>query len=469
MANNLRQRLEILEDLQRDIVFSSVPEQYARSILRFLQKKVQAQTVFLAFWDTQNHGHENPVIFGKPLTAQCMGILQKCIGHTSPVAVQRLEKHFLIRQLTLPNGLLGWVGASSAGAKTNFAMVCKSLMKDFFFLKEQLILRQNVANLNTIYNISQAVSETLNLDKLLESIVGTAMQVLHAQASSLGLSNPLTQEITFTVAKGQHQKPIRQMKIKRGEGIIGAVIASGKSLVIADAQKDKRFFRNADKKTGFTTHSILCVPMKVRNTVIGALEVINPTDRPAFTADQIPILYTLAQEAAVSIENARLFQLATTDGLTGLATIRYFRTLLDYEMSRAARYGRALSLILLDIDFFKKINDGYGHLVGDFILKELAKIIRISVRQMDVTGRYGGEEFIAFLPEASLGEALVVAERIRRAAEKTKFADGKNSLSITVSVGVATALPAETNNSLIARADKKMYEAKESGRNRVCS
>ncbi|MBK7996954.1 MAG: GGDEF domain-containing protein [Blastocatellia bacterium] len=165
----------------------------------------------------------------------------------------------------------------------------------------------------------------------------------------------------------------------------------------------------------------------------------------------------------------KLYQQATRDPLTGLSNRNYFRNELKKFVSLSARYNRALSVIMLDIDFFKKINDTYGHDVGDNVLKSVAEILMRHVRTHDVAARFGGEEFVMLLPETSLGGAVVVAERIRTAVENVDFNSAGCRHNVTISIGVAEYLGDGTDvEEVIKKADEALYKAKSSGRNRVC-
>lgn len=165
----------------------------------------------------------------------------------------------------------------------------------------------------------------------------------------------------------------------------------------------------------------------------------------------------------------KLYQQATRDPLTGLSNRNYFRNELKKFVSLSARYNRALSVIMLDIDFFKKINDTYGHDVGDNVLKGVAEILMRHVRTHDVAARFGGEEFVMLLPETSLGGAVVVAERIRTAVENVDFNSSGCRHNVTISIGVAEYLGDGTDvEEVIKKADEALYKAKSSGRNRVC-
>ena len=173
-----------------------------------------------------------------------------------------------------------------------------------------------------------------------------------------------------------------------------------------------------------------------------------------------------------NIESAyheEIYRLTTVDGLTQIYNKRYFTETLERELSRSHRYRRELSLIMFDIDHFKQINDTYGHLAGDYVLKHLAQVIKTKIRREDMMARFGGEEFAIVLPEIDNYNALQFAEKIRKLVVATKFRFEDADIDVKISVGVATAQPEETDTSeFIKRADSLLYEAKKSGRNKVC-
>lgn len=172
-----------------------------------------------------------------------------------------------------------------------------------------------------------------------------------------------------------------------------------------------------------------------------------------------------------NIENKyheEIYRLTTIDGLTEAYNKRYFLETLERETNRAARYQRELSLVMFDIDHFKRINDTFGHLAGDQVLRELSRVVSESLRRQDIFARYGGEEFSVVLPELTHEEALVVCEKLRSNIELHPFSFGNTPIPVTVSLGLASFGPSEeTTESFIARADAKLYEAKQTGRNRV--
>jgi len=182
---------------------------------------------------------------------------------------------------------------------------------------------------------------------------------------------------------------------------------------------------------------------------------------------------TLLRQAFMVLENAWLYRqiarISVTDGLTGLTNIRHFREQAHREHSRARRHKDPYSVLMMDIDHFKKVNDVYGHSVGDTVLREMAAIIREAVRLTDLPARYGGEEFIVLLPRTRLPEAAIVGERIREAVERKVFADPSPMLRCTVSIGIADFHPGTdgTEKTVIEHADQALYSAKRGGRNRV--
>lgn len=173
--------------------------------------------------------------------------------------------------------------------------------------------------------------------------------------------------------------------------------------------------------------------------------------------------------AVTAIERAKFLTLATVDGLTGLFVIRHFKLLLEARMREAARYNQKLSIIMTDIDHFKTFNDTFGHQIGDLVLKEVARICKAAMRELDVPGRYGGEEFIFMLPNTDIEGSKIFAERLRKAVELHIFKDNKSRTHhVTISLGVAEFLKDDTIDVLIKKTDTALYLAKTKGRNRVC-
>ena len=190
-------------------------------------------------------------------------------------------------------------------------------------------------------------------------------------------------------------------------------------------------------------------------------------------ADQVKVGRTIFKFLDTgNIETAyhqEIYNLSTTDGLTQVHNKRYLLENLDREISRVHRYKRDLSLIILDIDHFKRVNDIFGHLAGDHVLRHMSQVIRNNIRREDMMARFGGEEFVVILPEVNAAGAQTCAEKIRKLVEETEFTYEGARLPVTVSIGVARVTDEVADSmALIRQADAKLYEAKRTGRNRVC-
>lgn len=216
----------------------------------------------------------------------------------------------------------------------------------------------------------------------------------------------------------------------------------------------------------------LCLPLVGSNAnVIGMVALELASDQNC-RIDDIQILIILTTVTAISIENARLFKLATHDGLTGLYVRNFFDIRLQEELARVHRYGGVLTLMLTDIDNFKAVNDRYGHRQGDDVLRELAAIFRSHLRGgIDLVCRYGGDEFLTLMTATSREDALQVATRIHQACASHVFPDGAQGFHVTISSGIATlASPAlSTGRELLERADAVLYRAKGGGKNQICT
>jgi len=254
-------------------------------------------------------------------------------------------------------------------------------------------------------------------------------------------------------------------------GIIPRVAITCKSFETLDARNE--YYCSQDFAEQTKIFSFISVPITVARKTLGVFLV--ETEGKKFHTDaEIKTLSFFANEVGIALENARLYKkvesLSTTDGLTGLYNHRYFQELLYDELNRADRYKHPLSVLMMDVDLFKKYNDTYGHQFGDAILAAIAKIIRENVRTTDIAVRYGGDEFCVILTETDRDGAAQKAEMIRSAVEiyPFSFKEKKSDLKLTISVGTAS-FPWDATNKedLTKKADDALYRSKEKGRNRV--
>jgi diguanylate cyclase (GGDEF)-like protein len=218
-------------------------------------------------------------------------------------------------------------------------------------------------------------------------------------------------------------------------------------------------------------HSIYCLPLIYRGQTIGLIEILNKIGG-RFTEEDQSLMEMLVRPLAVALSTIRMFdqaeRLTNTDDLTKLYNYRYLMQYLEAEVKRCLRYKKKVSLLFIDVDGFKRVNDTYGHLVGSLVLAEIGQLLRKILRETDVVGRYGGDEFVIVLPETPLNGALVIAERIRKEIEDYVFVAQDLSIHLTISLGVANC-PKHTlaAEGLIKKADAAMYRAKELSKNTI--
>ncbi|MBF0499118.1 MAG: diguanylate cyclase [Candidatus Riflebacteria bacterium] len=348
------------------------------------------------------------------------------------------------------------------------------LAQQFFDLSERnRELAKRVRELSIVNEVSQAVNFMGDLGKTLDTILSRANMALGAERGSILLLDEryesLVEEAIVVGVEGPtHVSNDLKASFKIGEGIAGEVFSKGTARLITDIKSVKEFKGIGETATASSIRSLICVPLQVRDSPIGIMNIVNKMGGE-FDHDDLQLALTMANQAAVVIEKARLFNLATIDGLTGLIVHRHFQAKIEEEFRRAKRYEKPLSFLMTDIDHFKKFNDTYGHQIGDLVLREVAKCVRAAIRDTDIAARYGGEEFAIILPETDEEGASLFAERLRQKIETSAFSSTKGDLKVTISLGLSSipVNPPETAAEMIKLADEALYEAKHSGRNRV--
>lgn len=333
-------------------------------------------------------------------------------------------------------------------------------------------MKRTVEQLAAYNEIARALTSTLEMREVLALVMQKVSQLLTPESWSLLLEGPDGQ-LGFEICVGPASEGLKGLRIPKGEGIAGAVFASGQARLVADVREDPDFSTRFDLASKFQTRSVVAVPLVARGKVLGVIELVNGEGAPGFSDDDLRALSAIADYAAIAIENARNFrrvqELTLTDEHTGLFNARHLTAELEREVARSERFQRPVSLIFLDLDHFKRINDSRGHLVGSATLRAVGKVISAQVRGVDLAFRYGGDEFAILLLETSVSGAISTAERLRKALQEGRFnVGGGPSLALTASFGLAT-FPDHAGDarSLLEAADQAMYAAKHAGRNRV--
>lgn len=344
-------------------------------------------------------------------------------------------------------------------------------------------LDERVSELATINNVGRILSSSLERRTLITNIASETVRLVgHASRFVIGAYDNRHENIVVDVflrgdareierrttrGSGARVEPVQRAVVPRGFGLPGWVMQNRRPLLLTDVKSECQAYVTNPAEIPHCA-SWLGVPLIIYDEVFGVMAV--ESDSPnAYNADHLRVLTIIADHAAVSLENARLYELATVDGLTGLYVRRYFDQRLNEEWRRGTRYGSEFALGILDLDHFKRLNDTYGHQTGDQVLRGAATVLRDNMRGADLAGRYGGEEFAFILPRTTVGEAKIMAERIRRDIEAMEVEVNGEKLKVTCSIGVAgyPECAVEDAASLLALADQALYDAKAAGRNRV--
>ena len=334
-------------------------------------------------------------------------------------------------------------------------------------------LRRQVERLSLFHEVGKALFSTLDLQKILQTIMEKISDLLQPDTWSLLMLDENTQELYFEIAIGSGAERLRDVRLKLGEGVAGWVAQHGEPVLVENTRDDPRFTAKIDELTHTETRSIVCVPIKAHGHVLGVIELVNALGKPSFGTEDIPILKSLADYAAIALENARYVQriheLTITDDCTALYNARHLNFVLDTEIYRSNRYGYEFSVIFIDLDHFKQVNDVHGHLVGSKLLWMIGDSIKAHLRMIDYAFRYGGDEFVVLLPQTSKENALMVVRRIRDLlVNQIFFTEEKMNIKVTASFGVASfPIDGRTRKELLRQADEAMYLVKNTSRNNI--
>ncbi len=320
-----------------------------------------------------------------------------------------------------------------------------------------------VRQLEQLYDISRDISSSLDRGRITRELIIRAIELVDARRGFLLTVSEGAESLDAVAMYGFEEREQPFSWPVTAPWIVEALRGGQPVMLTAD---------DIPPELGATTG--VAVPVTYQERVFGVLVVFDKEARntvePFDPEEDVPLLVNLASQAATAIENARLYELATVDGLTKLYIRRHFEQRLAEEVRRAGRYDTKVSIMIMDIDHFKRFNDTYGHATGDEVLRVVARTIKSSVREdLDVPARFGGEEMLVLMPETDVHGAWSMAERVREAIEAVALPGPKGEImQVTVSVGVATwPTHARDEDALLEAADRALYRSKQAGRNRT--
>jgi diguanylate cyclase (GGDEF)-like protein len=326
--------------------------------------------------------------------------------------------------------------------------------------------------LNIFHDVAKALTSSLNLDSILQTIMEKVAEYFRPDTWSLLMVDEPKDELYFAIAVGDAAESLKTVRLKMGEGIAGWVARHGENLIVPDVYNDPRFAKRIDEMTKWKTRSIVCMPLKSRQRVLGVIQLIN-IGLSEMDENEIFFLNALCDYAAIAIENARavekIQELTITDDCTGLYNARHLYKTLEAEVYRSARFGYEFTVLFIDLDRFKAVNDTHGHLVGSKLLAEVGYAIKAHLRLIDYAFRYGGDEFVILLPQTGKDSATVVARRLLDFFRTNHFLKDEGlNLNVRASFGLASyPSDAKSAHEIIRQADEMMYVVKNSTRDNI--
>lgn len=331
---------------------------------------------------------------------------------------------------------------------------------------------RELQELTIFHDVAKALTSSLDLDSILQTIMEKMAEYFRPDTWSLLMVDEERDELYFAIAVGTASDALKNVRLKVGEGIAGWVAKHGERLVVPDVMNDPRFAKRIDDMTKWETRSIVCVPVRSKHRVLGVIQLVN-IDMQSFNDQEVFFLQSLCDYAAIAIENARsvekIQELTITDDCTGLFNARHLYKTLETEVYRSARFGYEFTVLFIDLDHFKQVNDTHGHLIGSKLLNEIGYLIKAQLRLIDYAFRYGGDEFVVLLPQTGKDAALFVARRLRDSLRGSAFCSEEGlNLNVRASIGLATyPHDAKTPHDVIRQADEMMYLVKNTTRDNI--
>jgi len=320
--------------------------------------------------------------------------------------------------------------------------------------------------LKILLDVSRVISSNIPMQDVIKKMSSRLRALVQADECSIMIMDESRRELAFCESSGLSRWEVENIRFKLGEGVAGWVAKHKKPVLIEDCSKDPRFVNIEQQKRQII--SMICVPLMIKRNLIGAVSLTTRTPGHTLTADELEITVLMSAHISLALENNRLYEISVLDGLTNLYNRRYLEQRLTKEMAYSKRFKKPLTVMMVDIDFFKKLNDGFGHQAGDYALRVVSDTLTTALREYDIVARYGGEEFAVVLPSTPRHKGASIAERLRASIAESNIVHKERKLPVTISVGVSS-FPedADTSDDLVAKADRALYEAKRQGRNQV--
>ncbi len=319
-----------------------------------------------------------------------------------------------------------------------------------------------LVQLSFFSEIARSIVAAKNVDQILKRVMDHVGAIFAPVNWSVQIIDRKKKELVFRIVIGEVAGDLTGLRIPLSEGISGWIARTGQPAIVEDVASDARFSGRMDSMSGFDTKSIISVPLNSESRVVGVIELVNKLNGESFTPLELKILSTIADFAAIAIERAFYIQaikrISRFDSLTKVLNRRSLDSVLRREIERCQRHGSTTSLLMVDIDDFKTINDKLGHDAGDAVLKRCAEILQRNTRKVDYVARYGGDEFAVILPDTTCDDARHARERIL--ADLREECSQSGVVPFRMSIGLHTANAEEVGN-ILKITDEDMYRQKE--------